>query len=172
MQKPTVLLLSMAVLVAAGIGLSIYASQIVFEGLDIAYAQVRQGSPLEVSSTIPPGKGILAVAIMDHTDGMSVSFEVLGPLGYVMAASTVTVPEYQETFDVQEESEYTLIIRSDSADPIQVTGVIGPEPGASTSSLAFVSLYVLLVGMVGMIASVAYIIVVRRRAGSGMYPSV
>ena len=55
MQRPTLLLFSMAILIAAGMGLSIFASQVVFEDLVVGNAILEPGGTLEISSEISPG---------------------------------------------------------------------------------------------------------------------
>lgn len=164
MRRPTLLLLAMAVLVAAGMGLSIFASQVVFEDLAVGQATLELGEMLDITTEISPGNGIYAVEILDHQEGMTVYAHVIGPFGSTMLSSEVDTNIHQELFDVDELHEYTLRIESDQAEPVSVMGVIGPEPDAGKTSLGFVSFYVLVVGVIGMIAATIYMIWARRRS--------
>lgn len=169
MRKPTILLLAMACLLAAGFGVSIYASQELFDTFSMEVGTVEVGFPMEITAEIEQGRGLYAIEIIDYQDGMSVNARVLGPLGVTVTSAVIERDPYEETFVVDETYQYTLLIEADS-EPISVTGIIGPEPNASQMSLGFVSLYMLLVGVVGMIASVVYMVWQRRRLNSGNYP--
>jgi hypothetical protein len=162
-EKPTLILLGMAGLLAAGLGLSVYAGMVVFEDIVLVESVVSAGTPLEVTSTIPPGMGIFALDIQDHEEGMVMHARVLGPLGYTVSSTDIVTAQYEGTFETDEHYEYTLVVESDSTSPVNVVGALGPLPDASKTSLGFVSLYMLLVGMVGMIASTIYLVWWRRR---------
>ena len=168
MQRPTLLLFSMAILIAAGMGLSIFASQVVFEDLVVGNAILEPGGTLEISSEISPGTGIFAVEIIDHAEGMAVSARVLGPFGSPISSTEIDTTIHQEVVRVDEDHEYVLLLESLHSEPVHVMGVIGPEPDAGQTSLGFVSFYILLVGVVGMVVSTIYLIWKRRRSS---YPS-
>ena len=168
MQRPTLILFSMAILIAAGMGLSIFASQVVFEDLVVGNAILEPGETLEISSEISPGTGIFAVEIIDHTEEMAVSASVLGPFGSAILSTEIDTNVHQDVFRVDEGHEYVLLVESMHVEPVHVMGVIGPEPDAGQTSLGFVSFYILLVGVVGMVISTIYLIWKRRRSP---YPS-
>ena len=171
MQKPAIILLCMAVLLAAGLGVSIYSSQVIFDSLSVGINTIEAGVPLEISANIEQGRGVYAVEISDYTEGMTIKATVLGPLRSIITSSVIEEPIYEERFSVDETFEYTLVIETDSQ-PVSVVGVIGPEPGAAESSLGFVSLYMLLIGVIGMVVSTIYVIISKRRArsSSNSYP--
>lgn len=168
MQRPTLILFAMAILIAAGMGLSIFASQVVFEDLVAGNDTLEPGETLEISTEISSGTGIFAVEIIDYADGMAVSARVLGPFGSTISSTEIDTNVHQEVFRVDEDHEYTLLLESLHVEPVHVLGVIGPEPDAGQTSLGFVSFYILLVGVVGMVVSTVYLIWKRRRSP---YPS-
>lgn len=170
MDRPALLLLTMAGILAAGLGLSIYSSMVFFEDIVVVDAMLSRADPVEVSAPIPPGTGVYAINIQDYTDDMKIRAHVQGPLGYTMASVEVETQTIQGIFDVDEQFEYTLVIQTDDTNPVRVTGALGPEPDASRTSLGFVSLYMLVVGVLGMIAATTYLVVKRRRANSGTNP--
>ena len=57
MERPTLILLGMAGLLAAGLGLSIYAGTVVFEDIVLVESTVSAGVPLEVTAPHTPGHG-------------------------------------------------------------------------------------------------------------------
>lgn len=163
MERPTLMLLSMAGLLAAGLGLSIYAGMVVFEDIVVVESDLSAGSPLEIIAPIPPGTGVFAVDIRDYTEDMDLRARVLGPLGFAVADVTIDAAQYEGTFEVDESYEYTLVVESGGTDRINLVGALGPLPDPGKSSLGFVSLYMLLVGMVGMVVSTIYLVWWRRR---------
>lgn len=171
MQKPTILLLSMAALLAAGLGVSIFASQTIFDSLTVGTGTIEVGVPLEITAEIERGQGgIYAVEIMEYTEGASIKATVLGPLRAITTSAIINDPLYEERFPVDETHQYTLVIETDF-EPATIAAIIGPEPGASETSLGLISLYMLLVGVVGMIVATVYVIIQkRRRVNSGNYP--
>ena len=172
MQRPTILLLSMAALLAAGLGMGTFSSSMIFDDLSVGTGMVEVGAPLEITAEIErDADGVYAVEIMDHTEGMSVKATVLGPLRAITTSATIDENIYEERFPVDETHEYTLVIETD-LNPVSVTAVIGPEPDGVATSLGLVASYMLLAGVVGMIASAVYLIIHRRRINSGNYPSL
>ncbi|MCE2508450.1 MAG: hypothetical protein J4G04_03995 [Nitrosopumilaceae archaeon] len=163
MERPTLILLGMAGLLAAGLGLSVYAGTVVFEDIVLVESTVSVGTPLEVTAPIPPGMGIFALDVQDYEEGMELRARVLGPLGHTMTSVQIVSAQYEGTFETEEHYEYTLVVESDSTSPLNVVGALGPVPDAAKTSLGFVSLYMLLVGMVGMIVSTIYMVWWRRR---------
>ncbi|MXX21315.1 MAG: hypothetical protein F4W68_04620 [Cenarchaeum sp. SB0661_bin_35] len=163
MQKPTIVLLSMAAILAAGLGVSIFASQTIFGSLSIGTGPIDVGMPLEITAELEQGEGgIYAIEIMNYTEGMGVKATVLGPLRSVITSAVIQDALYEERFPVDETYQYTLVVETDF-EPAAITAILGPEPGAVEASLGFVSLYMLLVGVVGMIAATVYVIIHKRR---------
>ena len=167
MKRPTLVLLAMAVVLAAGFTLSIYSTQSLFESLTMLQGSVEPGIPMEISAEIPPGTGIFAFEVVDHDPNMSMHARVLGPFGSVIDSVETRESAYESTFKVDEIYEYVMILESGYAESVDVVAVIGPEPDSSQNAMGFVSLYMLLVGVAGMIAATIYVIVTRMRQRSG-----
>jgi hypothetical protein len=70
----------------------------------------------------------------------------------------------EEEFDVLETGTYKLIIESISNEETHVFGAIGPLPDAGKKTLAFISVYVLVIGMAGLVGVGAYTIKNRKRS--------
>ena len=49
---------------------------------------------------------------------------------------------------------------------VKIFGVIGPEPDAGKRSLGFISLYILVIGLIGMLIVAVYIVINRKKAAS------
>ncbi len=163
MERPVVILLCMAGVLAAGLGLSAYAGVVVLEDITVLVSSVSAGAPLELTATIPPGTGVFAMDIQDYNDGMDIQARVLGPLGYEAASARIDSAQYEGSFAVDEEYEYVLVIESGGAEPVSLVAALGPMPDPSKNALGFVSLYMLVIGVAGMIISAAYMIWSRRR---------
>ena len=163
MERPTLMLLSMAGLLAAGLGLSVYAGLVVFEDILVVESNLSAGSPLEITAPIPPGTGVFALDIRDYTEDMDLRARVLGPLGFAMTDVDIDAAQYEGTFEVNESYEYTLVVESNDIDTINLVAALGPMPDPGKTSLGFVSMYMLLVGMVGMVVSTVYLVWWRRR---------
>lgn len=170
MERPVLFLVLMIGLIVAGLFVSTIANQDVFEDLAIIDSDIMRGSPLEISSVISPDTGVFFVEIMDHDDTMLVNAQVIGPFGRTIASATITESQYQESFDIDEEYEYTLRIETDSREPISILGVLGPEPDTTQTTVTMISMYMLLAGLIGTVMAAAYLIIERRRSRQGRYP--
>jgi len=62
----------------------------------------------------------------------------------------------EKRFDVLETGTYKLIIESTSNEETQMFVAIGPLPDAGKKSLGFISVYILITGMVGLVAAGVY----------------
>ncbi len=162
MPKASVLLLLVGGILGLGITLSFYGNQALFEDLADGGGDVRPGEKLEVRAELERSDegGIYAIQVEDP-DGGPVSVRVLDPGGAEVGSGLVGGELFEGRFAVDSDGAYTLVARNDGTGPVKVFAVMGPEPDAGTKSLGFVSLYVLVIGLLGM-AGVA-IFAVRNR---------
>lgn len=152
MQKTSILLIITGGLIAAGMGLSIYGNQAIFEGLEKKEGTINSAQRLEVQKEIDPQRsdtGILAIQSMNFKED-SIWMTLVDPFGSQILSKQVEEEIIEEKFDVTTEGVYTLVVESSSDEDTTIMAVIGPEPEAGQKSLAFVSLYVLIVGMIGL----------------------
>ncbi len=165
MQKSGILLIVVGVLVATGIVLSFYGNQVIFEDLAKKEGDVRFGENLEVTIELDQSenkKGIYAIQILNFKEGVF-SASVYDPLGIQIESSSINEEVFEGSFDIISSGTYQLIIESNVQEETRILGVIGPEPDAGAKSLGFISLYILIIGVIGMAGVGIYAIKSRRK---------
>ncbi|MDH3501028.1 MAG: hypothetical protein OEL69_00760 [Nitrosopumilus sp.] len=165
MQKSTILLLIVGGLVSIGIVLSFYGNQVIFEDLSKAEGDVRFGEDLIVTIELDESvskKGIYAVQILDFKEGVF-SAIVYDPLGIEIEAHSINQEVFEGKFNIISSGIYQLVVKSVNQEGTKIFGVIGPEPDAAAKSLGFISLYILIIGVIGMAGIGIYAIKNRLR---------
>ena len=166
MKKSGIALVAAGALIGVGIILSFYGNYIIFEDLAKTNGVVSTGDGLILEVNLDHSKsktGIFAVQIIDFK-GQTVSAMIVDPLSNTIESKSISEESYEGGFDINMSGTYKLIIENDG-DELTVFGVIGPEPEEWKQSLAFVSLYILVIGLFGM-ALVAVLFAINRKKGS------
>ena len=165
MQKIGLLVIIVVAIVGIGIGLSFYGNHIVFEDLKTEAGTINLGKELRISSEITSDSemGIYAVEIIDYEDGIVVDAKILDPFNSLIESEQITEQRFEEKFSLTDGGTYQLVLETNTQKDIQVFGVIGPEPDSGKKSIGFISLYILIVGLIGMSAVAIYAIKNRRK---------
>ena len=166
MKKSGITLVAAGALIGVGIILSFYGNYIIFEDLAKTNGVVSTENSLTLEVDFDHSKsktGIFAVQIIDFK-GQAVSAMIVDPLSNTIESKIISEESYEGGFDINMSGTYKLIIENDG-DKLTVFGVIGPEPEEWKQSLAFVSLYILVIGLFGM-ALVAVLFAINRKKGS------
>ena len=166
MKKSGITLVAAGALIGVGIILSFYGNYIIFEDLAKTNGVVSTENSLTLEVDFDHSKsktGIFAVQIIDFK-GQAVSAMIVDPLSNTIESKSISEESYEGGFDINMSGTYKLIIENDG-DELTVFGVIGPEPEEWKQSLAFVSLYILVIGLFGM-ALVAVLFAINRKKGS------
>ena len=166
MKKSGITLVAAGALIGVGIILSFYGNYIIFEDLAKTNGVVSTENSLTLEVDFDHSKsktGIFAVQIIDFK-GQAVSAMIVDPLSNTIESKSISEESYEGGFDINMSGTYKLIIENDG-DELTVFGVIGPEPEEWKQSLAFVSLYILVIGLFGM-ALVAVLFTINRKKGS------
>jgi len=165
MQKTALFVIIVVGLVGAGIVLSIYGNQIVFEDLEKEIGNISINEDLRISSEITreTDSGIYAIEIINFREGTTITAKVLDPYNSQVASEEIRVERFEEKFEITDDGIYQLVLESNTEEEIQVFGVIGPEPDAGKKSIGFISFYILIVGLIGMSVVAVYVIKNRRR---------
>ncbi len=79
---------------------------------------------------------------------------------------SINEEDFEGQFKIATSGIYKLVIENISDKEVRIFGVIGPEPDAGKKSLGFISLYVLIIGLIGMIIVPIYAIKNRKRTFS------
>jgi len=152
-------------IVCIGLALSIYGNQIIFEDLSKGETEIKFGEnliiPVELDST-KIQTGIYAVQIMDFREGITA--KILDPTDNEIEKQKIHNDVFEGRFSITISGLYKLVIENTDEKEIRVFGVIGAEPDAGKKSLGFISLYVLVIGLIGMVGVTIYTIKKRRKS--------
>lgn len=166
MKKSGIALVASGALIGIGIILSFYGNYIIFEDLAKTNGIINMESDLVLEVDLDNTKsktGIFAVQIIDFKD-QTISISIIDPQNNVIETKTINEEAYEGIFDLESSGTYKLVVEK-TDNELTVSGVIGPEPDDWKRSLAFVSLYILVIGLIGM-AIVAILIVINRKKAS------
>lgn len=96
--------------------------------------------------------GIFAIQVMDIEENI-LSVKILEPSGIEINSANISDQTTEKTFSILETGEYKLIIQSTSDEEIQVFGAIGPLPDEGKKSISYISVLILIIGMIGLIGT-------------------
>jgi len=166
-QRSGILFVIVGSIVGLGIILSFYGNQVIFEDLIKGEGQVRFGEnliiPVELDRT-ETQSGIYAIQIIDFSEGITV--KILDPFDKEIESQVIDEEVFEGQFDITVSGIYKLVIENIDEKEIKIFGVIGPEPDAGKKSLGFISLYILVIGLIGMVIVTIYAIKNRKKSFS------
>jgi hypothetical protein len=154
-------------LVGIGIILSVYGNYVIFEDLTQGYEDVGSGQDLILEVELDHTKfqaGIYAVQIKDF-ESATVTASILDPFNTLVESQSINEEVFEGLFDVTTSGTYKLLVEN-SGEQVNVFGVIGPEPDSGKKSLGFISLYILVMGLIGMLIVTVYIVINRKKDAS------
>ena len=140
MQKLGIMLISSVALIVIGLILLVLGNQIILEGVSQEDGKVSLDQTLTISVDFVSQDtpiGVFAVQIMEFKDNIF-SAKVLDPFRNEIISQIINEETIEERFDVL------------------VFAAIGPLPDAGKKSLGFISVYVLVIGMIGLVAAGIY----------------
>lgn len=167
MLKPAIMMAVVGALIATGIVLSFYGSQVITEGLSHKEEFVMSGGLLEVSSDIDVAKtslGVYVVQVQNFKEG-SVHAKVFDPLGAEIISTAVDRESFEQRFDVATSGTYKLIVEN-TGQETQMVAVIGPMPDSSKLSFGITGFYILILGLIGIVGVGIYSIRNRHKKTS------
>ncbi len=167
MKKSGIFLVVVGGLVGIGIILSVYGNYVIFEDLIQGYEDVGSGQDLVLEVELDHTKiqtGIYAVQIKDF-ERVTITASILDPFNTEIESQSINEELYEGLFDVTTSGNYKLLIEN-SGEQVNVFGVIGPEPDAGKKSLGFISLYILIMGLLGMFIVTVYLVINRKKDAS------
>lgn len=146
--------------------LSIYGNQLIFEKLAQKEDIVSLENKLEITSDLDPETnthGTVAYQILDFKDN-KIRVTVVDPTGLELFSEILEKESYEKSFEISSPGAYKLSIENISSGDTHLVAVMGPQPDPFSKSIAFISLYILVVGMAGMIVVGVYAIKSRRKS--------
>jgi len=159
-QRATLLFVIVGSTIGTGIILSFYGNQIIFEGLIKGEGLVKVGENLTIQVELDNTKirsGVYAIQIMDFKEG-TITAKILDPSDIEIRSQLINEKVFEDRFDITTSGIYKLVIENIDEKEVQIFGVIGPEPDAGKKSLGFISLYILIIGLIGMVGVTIYVI--------------
>ena len=167
MQRSGTLFVIVGSIVGVGIILSFYGNQVIFEDLIKGEGQVKLGENLIIPVELDNTKiqtGIYAIQIIDFKEGITA--KILDPFDKEIESKLIDEEVFEGRFNITVSGIYKLSIENIDEKEIKVFGVIGPEPDAGKKSLGFISLYILIIGLIGMVGVAIYAIKNRKKSFS------
>ena len=167
MKKSGIFFIIVGGLVGIGIILSVYGNYVIFEDLTQGYEDVGSGQDLVLEVELDHTKfqtGIYAVQIKDF-ESATVTASILDPFNTLVESQSINEEVFEGLFDVTTSGTYKLLVEN-SGEQVNVFGVIGPEPDSGKKSLGFISLYILIMGLIGMLIVTVYIVINRKKDAS------
>ncbi|MDH3835096.1 MAG: hypothetical protein OES34_13200 [Nitrosopumilus sp.] len=166
MQKLAIMLIVSGALIVIGLVMLVIGNQIVLEGVSQGNGKVSLSQMLTISGDFDKQEtstGVFAVQVMEFKDN-TFSARVLDSSDIEIVSKEINEETIEEEFDVLETGAYKLIIESTSNEETHVFGAIGPLPDAGKKTLGFISVYVLVIGMVGLVGVGIYAVKKRKRS--------
>lgn len=167
MQRSGILFVIVGSIVGVGIILSFYGNQVIFEDLVKGESQVNSGGnliiPVELDNT-KTQTGIYAIQITDFKEGITA--KILDPFDKEIEFQFINEEVFEGRFNIATSGIYKLVIENTDEKELKIFGVIGPEPDAGKKSLGFISLYILVIGLIGMVIVTIYAIKNRKKSFS------
>lgn len=167
MQRIGILFVVVGSIIGIGIILSFYGNQVIFEDLIKGEGQIKFGENLTIPVELDSMKtqtGIYAIQIIDFKKG--VTAKILDPFDKEIESQSINEEAFEGRFDIAVSGIYKLVIENTDENEIKIFGVIGPEPDAGKKSLGFISLYILIIGLIGMVGVAIYAIKNRKKSFS------
>jgi len=165
-QKSGLITVISGVLIIIGLVLLVIENQLILEGVNQENGKISSSQTITVSVDFDMGKtsmGVFAVQAMEFKEN-TLSVKVLDPFDIEIISQEINEDVIEREFDVLESGTYKLLIQSNSDEEIHVFGAIGPLPDAGKKTLGFISVYVLVIGMVGLVGVGVYAVKKRKRS--------
>lgn len=148
-------------LVAIGIGLSVYATQLVIENLTTQEGFIGGGMTMEVYKELNPAKnenGVYVIQIDDFQSVGGIIISVFDPLGNVVITKSIDSNPIQDGFKISMAGTYKLLVESSVDSEVHVIAVIGYLPQDQSLTVSIFGFVVILVGLVGLVVGTLYFI--------------
>lgn len=155
MQKIGLVVVISGGLIVMGLILLAFGNQVILEGVSQGEGIVSKNKEVIISAEFDSLKtpmGIFAVQSMNVEKEIMYA-KVFNPSGNEVVTISIDKETTEKTFDILETGEYKLIIQSVDDEEIQVFGAIGPIPDEGKKLLSYVSVLILIIGMIGLIGA-------------------
>ncbi len=165
MNRPLVFLLIVGALIAGGILLSFYGSQLTTENIIVKEENILPDSAVEVSVELDPSigeTGVFAV-LLENFEENAISVSVFDPLGSQIISKIAEKESIEELFEITSGGKYTLEIQNSGLEESKVFVGLGYMPDAATVSIGIIGFYLLIFGLIGIVGIGVYSIRNRQK---------
>ena len=155
MQKIVLMVVVSGALIGIGLILLALGNQMILDEINQGNGIVSTNQDMMISADIDSQEasiGIFAIQVMSIEENI-LSVKILDPLDIEISSADIYEETTEKTFNILETGEYKLVIQSTSNEEIQVFGAIGPLPDENKKSLSYISVAVLIIGMIVLIGS-------------------
>ncbi len=166
MNKPLVFLLIVGVLIAGGMILSFYGSQLTTQNIIVKEENILPDSAVEVSIELDPsvGKtGVFAVVVIENFEEGAISFSVFDPFESQIISKIAEKESTEERFEVTSGGTYKLEIKNSGLEESKVVAGIGYMPDEATQLIGVMGSSLLIVGLIGIVGIGVYSIRHRQK---------
>jgi hypothetical protein len=165
MDRPLVFLLVVGSLIAAGIILSFYGSQLTTQNIIVKEENILPDSALEVSVELDPSVGETGVyaILLENFEEDAISVSVFDPLGSQIISKIAEKESTEERFEITSGGKYILEIKNSGLEESKVFVGLGYMPDAVTLSIGIIGFYLLIVGLIGIVGIGIYSIRNRQK---------
>jgi len=166
MNRPIVFLLIVGALIAGGIILSFYGSQLTTQNIIVKEESILPDSPVEVSIELDPSvgeTGVFAVVVIENFEEDSISVSVIDPIGSQIISKIAEKESTEELFDITSVGTYKLEIKNSGIKESKVVVGLGYMPDTGTQLIGIIGTSLLIVGLIGIVGIGVYSIRHRQK---------
>ena len=166
MDRPLVFLLLVGALIAAGIILSFYGSQLTTQNIIVKEENILPDSAVEVSIELDPSvreTGVFAVVVLENFEEGTISVSVFDPLGSQIISKIAEKESTEERFEVTSGGTYKLEIKNSGIEESKIVVGLGYMPDAVTQLIGIIGFSLLIVGLIGIVGIGVYSIRNRQK---------
>ncbi len=166
MDRPLVFLLIVGALIAAGIILSFYGSQLTTQNIIVKEENILPDSAVEVSIELDPSvgeTGVFAVVVLENFEVGTISVSVFDPLGSQIISKIAEKESTEERFEVTSGGTYKLEIKNSGLEESKIVVGLGYMPDTVTQLIGIIGFSLLIVGLIGIVGIGVYSIRNRQK---------
>ena len=166
MNRPLVFLVIVGALIATGIILSFYGSQLTTQNIIVKEENILPDSAVQVSIELDPSvgeTGVFAVVVIENFEEGIISVSVFDPLGSKIISKIAEKESTEERFEVISGGTYKLEIKNSGFEETKVVVGLGYMPDEATRLIGIMGASLLIVGLIGIVGIGVYSIRNRQK---------
>jgi len=153
MQKPMVFMVIMGCIMAVGMAMSFYGSQIIIQDLVSEQTELISGSSFEISAELDPSiskTGAYVVQTMNFKED-SISAKIFDPFDVQIVSKTIEASNLGYSFEITASGTYRLIVENFGTEKTIIITGLGHMPDTSKYYIVISGNFFLIIGMIGIV---------------------